>query len=332
MTPLERYLKTMKPYLPPTQRQDILDELSDSLHSQMECKEEELGRPLTEAEQNALLTRYGHPLAIAARYRQDNRTFTFGRILIGTELFPFYLRNVKWACGIAFCAVLILYTAMSLSNPKQWSNLPPTLLFHVTLQFTIQTAVWMLIQAHFVRHPESWSPFAEKPVALQPPRTVSRLESVAQIIVPVVLFPWVHSILYPQNVSVLVGELAPVWHAMYLPYVVLTLATIGQSVVNLVHPERVKFRDVSCLIVNLGWLAVLGVLLASGPWVILVDKTGDIAAKLRVLEFVNHFFFFYGLLGFFVGAVIQSVCDVRRVMRHSTPKFPTVPTQGAELL
>jgi hypothetical protein len=333
MTPLERYLKTMKPYLPPTQRQDILDEIADSLQSQMEDKEEELGRPLTEAEQDALLTRYGHPLAVAARYRQDNRTFTFGRVLIGSELFPFYLRNVKWACGLAFCAVVIIQAALSLNGTTKWDNLLPTLLFHVALQFTIQTGVWMLIQAHFVKHPESWSPFAEKPaVAQQQPRTVSRLESIAQIIVLVVLFPWIYSILYPQHVSVLVGELAPVWHAMYIPYVLLVLASLGQSIVNLIHPTWVKFRDTAQLIINLGWTTIIGILLLSAPWVILVDRTGDVAAKMRVLEFVNHYFFFYGLLGFFVGAVIQSISDIRRVMRHTNPKFPTVPTQGAELL
>jgi hypothetical protein len=47
---LEHYLQAVKPLLPRKAQDDILRELSENIRCQMEEKETELGRPLTEAE------------------------------------------------------------------------------------------------------------------------------------------------------------------------------------------------------------------------------------------------------------------------------------------
>ena len=52
---LDRYLHAVKFWLPKAQQDDIIKELSDNILSQMEDKESELGRPLNEAEQSAIL-------------------------------------------------------------------------------------------------------------------------------------------------------------------------------------------------------------------------------------------------------------------------------------
>src|SRR3954452_4596952 len=85
---LDQDLNAVKPYLPRAQRNDIIRELSENLRSQMEDQEAQLGRPLNETEQEALLTRYGQPMIVAGRYRQDQGSVVFGRQLIGPELFP----------------------------------------------------------------------------------------------------------------------------------------------------------------------------------------------------------------------------------------------------
>jgi hypothetical protein len=84
---LDRYLHAVKKFLPKEQQDDIVAELSDDLRSQMEDREAELGRPLTEAEQEAVLKAHGHPVIVAGRYRQDRRSVAFGRQLIGPVLF-----------------------------------------------------------------------------------------------------------------------------------------------------------------------------------------------------------------------------------------------------
>ena len=85
---LDCYLKAIRSYLPDAQKDDIIKELSENLRSQIEDKEGELGRPMNEAEIEALLKAHGHPLIVAGRYRQDERSFAFGKQLIGPVLFP----------------------------------------------------------------------------------------------------------------------------------------------------------------------------------------------------------------------------------------------------
>ena len=59
---------------------------------EFEDEEATRGRPLVEAEEVAILRSFGHPMAVAARYRGDERSVTFGRRLIGPELFPTYTK------------------------------------------------------------------------------------------------------------------------------------------------------------------------------------------------------------------------------------------------
>ena len=92
MTLVDRYLGAVKDNLPRAQRDDIIEELEDSLRSRMEDEAATRGRPLTEAEEAAILKEFGNPMAVAARYRGDERSVTFGRRLIGPELFPTYMK------------------------------------------------------------------------------------------------------------------------------------------------------------------------------------------------------------------------------------------------
>src|SRR5436305_11555632 len=98
---LDRYLKAVKAYLPGKQQDDILNELSENLRSQMEDRAAELGRPLTDAEQEAFLLRHGNPIEVAGRYLTDQRSFTFGRQVIGPVLFPLYVKILALNLGIA---------------------------------------------------------------------------------------------------------------------------------------------------------------------------------------------------------------------------------------
>ena len=78
---VDRYLQAVRYLLPRKQRDDVDRELSADVRTQVEDREAELGRRLTEDETAAILKGLGHPLALALRYRQ-------GRYLIGPEVFP----------------------------------------------------------------------------------------------------------------------------------------------------------------------------------------------------------------------------------------------------
>ena len=78
MTLVDRYLRAVRDYLPRGQQDDIINELSDNLQSRIEDEDAARGRPLAETEEAAILKEFGHPMAVAARYRGDERSVTFG--------------------------------------------------------------------------------------------------------------------------------------------------------------------------------------------------------------------------------------------------------------
>ena len=89
MDMIDRYLNAVAAQLPQDERADIVAELRDLILSRFEAKEEELGRALSEDEQEAILREIGHPLVVAARYRKGPDS------LVGPELFPYWLFGVK---------------------------------------------------------------------------------------------------------------------------------------------------------------------------------------------------------------------------------------------
>ena len=98
---IERYLKAVGAQLPAAGRDDILAELRDLLMSRVEERDAELGRPLTEAEVEAVLREVGHPLTVAARYGAGPQH------VVGPELYPWWLFGVKTAL-----TVLVLITVV----------------------------------------------------------------------------------------------------------------------------------------------------------------------------------------------------------------------------
>jgi hypothetical protein len=80
---LNRYLQAVKFWLPRAQQDDIILELGDDIRSQIEERESELGRKLTDAEIEAVLKERGRPLLVSEKYLPQ-------RFLIGPILFPAY--------------------------------------------------------------------------------------------------------------------------------------------------------------------------------------------------------------------------------------------------
>src|SRR6516162_1044599 len=93
---IDRYLQATKFWLPRNQKRDIIQELSEDLHSQIEEKERAIGRPLNEDEVAAILKQCGSPLLVAGRYYPQQH-------LIGPLLFPFYSIVLKM---VALCYLL----------------------------------------------------------------------------------------------------------------------------------------------------------------------------------------------------------------------------------
>ena len=96
MSTLELYLGAIRGLLPHRNRDDILAELRAAVGERREEREAELGRALTDAEQEQLLQEFGHPISVAARYRGTTH-------LIGPNYYPiflFILQRMLWVIAL----------------------------------------------------------------------------------------------------------------------------------------------------------------------------------------------------------------------------------------
>jgi len=86
---VNEYLRAVSILLPKAQREDIVAELRDTILSIIEAREAELGRPLKDEEVEAVLRDVGHPLMVAARYREGPQH------VVGPTLYPYWAFAVK---------------------------------------------------------------------------------------------------------------------------------------------------------------------------------------------------------------------------------------------
>lgn len=107
MTILDRYLYAVRTNLPNDRRDDIAAEIGDELQSQIDERESELGRPLTEDEQAAIVKAYGHPAVVAARYAKV-------QYLIGPELLPLYWSVLRIVLTVVVAVELLAGAAASI--------------------------------------------------------------------------------------------------------------------------------------------------------------------------------------------------------------------------
>src|SRR5258708_29331620 len=154
---VDRYLQSVKKCLPAGQADDIIKELSENIYAQIEDKEGELKRSLTEAEVEAILKQHGHPLLVASRYRQEQRSVSFGRQIIGPALFPFYIRVLKFNLGLTSVVLLVIFAAL-FAGGQPIGNFLQVFFFQLLIQFAIVTLSFWLAEQHFTRFPDRRDP------------------------------------------------------------------------------------------------------------------------------------------------------------------------------
>ena len=274
---LDRYLQAVRRHLPWERQDDIIAELKANLESQLEDKEAELGRKLTDAEMEAWLKQLGSPLLVAARYRPQ-------RYLIGPALFPIYwfvLRLVMtWYVIVYAIAKTVDIVARGLTAGGvigAIASLPWSLL----VSAAIVTLVFAGIEAVGARHPEkhiplesmaaAWSP-AELPPLTKDTRTKpgSSAKALVEVIFGFLLFWWL--LLVPHYPYLMFGpggwylsslpfKLAPVWWTFYWCIVALNAFELTWKTVHLARGEWQKREPLRHTIMRVISLVPLGTLL-----------------------------------------------------------------------
>lgn len=319
---VERYVQDVRTFLPKRQQDDIVSELSENLHAEMEDREEELGHPLTDAEQEELLRRHGHPMLVASHYQANQGSLVFGRQLIGSGLFPFYTKALVLIIGISLAIHLVVLVALTIAgNPASFDGALNSIVLQVAIQFFVVTGLFTGIEQALPTM--RWSPSRAAPKPTPKPKKwqVSRLESVAQIVVVGLLLAWL-GFVYEQP-SVVFGpvadtyRLAPIWSRIVLPTALMFVASIIQSAINLVRPDWMRVRLVVRLGTGIAWLAILAILLQAGQWIVLVNPAADGGATLHTINEVVYWTILTTLLGSAIGIGIDAWTLIRDDRRHA---------------
>jgi hypothetical protein len=304
MALLQDYLRSVRLYLPAkADHDDILNELSAHLQTKLDEREEEVGRALTQDEETQVLWGYGEPLKVAARYGEPRHGLSFGRELIGPEVFVIY----RFVLAVQFSLTVIVKTLIYAA--RGWADLSITSYLTVLIfQFVLTTSIFIAIDLFKRRSPQS-QPWSFPPPHMQP---VPRWQSVSGFIVLSLVALWWAAI--PSAPFLLLGSSAgqltftESWHAFYWPLLAPLLIGAAQRLATFFEPRWLVLQSVTRLLTN-GWGVVMAIAFTSAfPYV--TATTPDSAA---VALSVNNRLWWnalasFGLYWLINGAVMAYFC------------------------
>jgi hypothetical protein len=330
---IERYLQAVKKYLPWKRQDDIVAELRANMESQLEDKESELGRPLSQGELEDWLRVLGSPMLVASRYQPQQS-------LIGPVLFPVYLYVLRiavlWAAVIysVVNAVLILFATTGAPTLIDAVLRLPGVLITVAAWVTLVFAAFEFVSVHFPEHcppidgisGRPWSPSALPPLdknseGFGKPRSYAH--AVAEVVFGFIFLVWL--LLVPRHPFLLLGPgvvymtsgpfaLSPVWWTFFWWCVALNVVQLTWRCVNLLRGDWQRRSKAEHIIVKAIGLMPLGILfwVKDGAYILLKNPAVDAARYGSTLDTINKSIHL-GLMVTCVIVVAQFVWDLGRV-------------------
>ncbi len=268
---LERYLNAVRRNLPAKDADDIVAELREELLARAEEREERLDRTLDEEEWEKLLVEFGHPLVIAARFRQR-------QWLIGPELYPFYLYFLKLIGGIVAFGItvaMIVKAAIHQGAPGPLIvDYLGSLWWSVAVTIGSITIVFALIERYggVDRHFRTWHPRQLPEIELagkEPGRWESGIEVVLGL---VMLLWWAGAVHFPIPMQSDKFRLAaaPIWTQLYWPIVALVAARLAHNLIQWLRPNWRWLRGLFAITTTVGAVILAVLLYRAGHWMTVV--------------------------------------------------------------
>ena len=308
---IERYLAAVGRNLPTQQAADIEAELRDLLLSRIEEQESDRGRPLDTAELEALLIAFGHPLAVAGRYRQT-------QYLIGPEIFPFWWAAMKVTLGIvsaAFVIMAVLGLAAQSSGPD-FGRLIPPLWSSLCITFAVVTLTAVAVeQQGLSRYLKTW-----RPARLPPPhpKTRSAFERTMEIGASVIAVLWWMGLIrfsdWIPDWSALQLRMAPVWQAYHGWILSYLLAEIALSVLALARPAQARIHHALAIARYVYGAVILAGVLQAGHFVVV--SSAEIAPlALAIIQRNFDKGFYAGIIATIAVMLVQAAVEAWRIWR-----------------
>jgi hypothetical protein len=335
---LERYLQAVKKHLPRNRQEDILAELRANMEAQVEDKEGELGRPLTQGEAEDWLRKMGAPYVVASRYQSQ-------QYLIGPMIFPLYFYVLRIALLWALIISMIVNVALALfsgstgtSGADALMRLPGTL---ITVAAWV-TLIFAAVEFVATRYPEKCAPIAGltgqwSPSSLPPldktengrkPRSLA--QAIVEVLLGFVFLLWL--LLIPGHPFLLMGpgaialdvgpfRLAEIWWTFYWWVVALNVLQLAWRCIHLLRSQWQYPSKIQHIVFKaFGLVPVVLMLLQSNDiYVLLKDPAVNQAHYGDALASVNH----YTRVGFEVVLMIgalQLIWDITQWRQHASDR------------
>lgn len=327
---LDRYLQAVRFWLPKAQQQDIIAELSSDLHSQIDDRETELGRPLDNAELEVILRKCGSPILVASRYRPQTQ-------LIGPALFPIYLFVLKVVLLWILVPVFVVIVGPAMIVPatnrvaaffETWG----TLSYAMFVAAAVITLVFAIIERTQARLHlfEKWS-MQSLPPAPKIERPPSRTQTIFEMICGIggllylLAIPHFPFLIFGPAAAFL--KPAPMWHSVYLPLVLLSLVGLANQSAILMRPQWSWLPSAAKLLTTIFGLVVVNFLInAAGqtpngewhPYVIAATSArsgGMSATQLEHIAGIVNASVLLTLVVTWLGLCIAGIIQAWQVMR-----------------
>ena len=326
---LERYLQAVRFFLPKRQQEDIIRELSEDLASEMEDLEAARGHSLTEDEQAEILRRRGHPMLVAGRYRTHQR-------LIGPAFFPIYAFTLEMGLGVSLLVTVLLagLGAVMTGDPVghfvrgllDWPARGLAVFAWTTLGFAALDHVQSRMRINYTWDPRTLPRVVRREHWTSRARAVFELLLIGACLIWLLLLPGSPQLLLGQGARIL--AVAPVWHAVYLPIVLLTTAAAALRVADVVRPYWTPARSAARIAVQAAGIVIVGQLLRAGEWVVAVPGARLPRAESldRLVDVVNKSI----EIGLFVAAVVSLFEIGREINRLRVHRRASLSPDSAE--
>lgn len=340
MPPLDRYLKDVRTFLPGGQADDIVNELSENLRARFDDREAELGRDLSEAEQEAILNEHGKPILVAARYRPEQQGLSFGRQLIGPALFPAYTQVLT--INVAITAVVVIVAAIAVASGQPVFASASSVALAILIQFGVVTLIFVAAD-RAIAGEAAWPTdvLRSLPAEMQrsiPDRvtdqligkdhqwTVPRRTSVADFALSAITLGWLY-IVRPPNVTEVLRS-GPGWESFYLPIVMVMAVAAIQPIVTFVRPAWATLRSVTRILTDLALVGIFALSLNTGQWIVPTNPIGGPSRIVILAAEINRWVGIFLAVAMVITAGML-LLEVRRLaVRWRSRPAPGTPPAG----
>jgi HAAS domain-containing protein len=302
---VDRYLELVRKQLPRSLRDDVAAELRETLLSQIEAKQAEDGRPMTDDDVAEMLKRYGAPDAVAARYGAPQH-------LIGPAVYPLYARVLKVVLLICGALLLIGAITSALTSDRPAITILGVLWTGALItvaNVTVITLLFARLDRMHVDMTEAWDPRAL--LGQEPPQSVRRWGAFAALVMTTFWLLWWIDVL-PINRWLIWSRLplraAPIWDSLTPLIVTLMIVSIIVNAVAIARPRWIRLYEAVDVVLDLGTGVMLYLALRAREFVVVTDPAAPGAAIAGILNTV----IFAGLLAWGAILIISIGATVRR--------------------